>query len=408
MSSSDHPQVMDGVAPQGTPRPRAAVFSLRNMLPSPARAGTYELEDVIAEVDDAVICAPSRPSAVPPLMQRAVSRVRRAVPPLGRRLPVPARCPLEEDVDVLLAVCQSAADLLLMGPLDPWRRRCRLTVAYIDEVWAWQVPHRKGEMELLSQFDYVFTGCEGSVEAVAEATRRPTFYLPAAVDALRFSPLPRPPERVIDVYNMGRRSLATHRALQRLTQERGWFYLHSSIEGKRVTDILDHRLRLASLIQRTRYFLANRAKITRPDHTHGQEELGYRFFEGAAGGAVLLGEPPRRRSFEENFGWEDAVIPLRFGTSDVASVIDALEADPERVARIRQSNMVNVLLRHDWCHRWGRILHTIGLLPREALVLRQSRLEERVRKIRGDAAIFLPKRRTNGAHTVGGALSSSG
>lgn len=381
--------------------PRAALISLRHLLPTPPRSGNYEMEETFAEVDGAHIVPLARPAALPKALQRAASRLRRAVPRL-RRVSLPGvACPLEQDYDLLVFLCQTPSDLYLLGPLEPWRRRARLTVCYLDEVWSWIVPDRAGEMELLAQFDYLFLGCEGSVEVVAEATRRPTFFLPAAVDALRFCPSPTaPPQRCIDIYNMGRRSIATHRALQRLAAQRGWFYLFSSVEGRTVIDAREHRLRLAALIQRTRYFLANRAKVTCPEQTGGQEEIGFRFFEGAAAGAILIGEAPRSASFERLFGWDGAVIPLPFGSAEVTEVIDALEADPERAARIRVENVANCLLRHDWSHRWGQLLHTVGLLPREPLRLRQARLEEQARKLRGDITPLSP-RRTNGARATG-------
>jgi len=44
----------------------------------------------------------------------------------------------------------------------------------------------------------------------------------------------------------------------------------------------------------------------------------------------------------------DAIIATPFDEPRVANVIDQLDADPERVARIRTNNVVNSLLKSDW------------------------------------------------------------
>ena len=55
-------------------------------------------------------------------------------------------------------------------------------------------------------------------------------------------------------------------------------------------DYRQHRELFANMAKRSRYFLVSPAKIDRTDETRGQVEIGHRYFEGAAAGAVMIGQ----------------------------------------------------------------------------------------------------------------------
>jgi hypothetical protein len=292
--------------------------------------------------------------------------------------------PIDRDYDVMFLSCQSATDLKHLGPIAKWRERCRRLIVYVDELWAHTVPVRPGEMANLAEFDHIFIGQEHSVAAVAAATGQPVSFLPIGIDTLRFSPFPDAPARVIDVFNMGRRSAVTHDAIKALARERNWHYVYDTTTGRcAVHDPRDHREHLASTIKRARFFITNVAKITAPAETGGQQEVGFRFYEGAAGGAVLIGEPPRCPSFDEHFGWEDSVIYMPYGTSNPAAVMDALDAQPDRVEAIRRRNVVSSLRRHDWVYRWARVLEVAGLQPTARVGERRERLTRLAAEVEG-------------------------
>lgn len=367
------------------PDARVLVFSLRNLIRHPSRCSNYELEDVIARLDRVDVVAPTaRCGAAIPLQRVLWGRFGRRLPLLGELRRALGRAPIERDYDLMFVSCQNPWDLMHLGPLAPWRERCRKVVVYVDEIWAHTIPRRPGEMAMLSQFDHIFCGQELSTPPLAAATGQPVSYLPVGVDMLRFCPWPDPPARTIDVFNMGRRSPVTHAALKVLARERKLFYLYDTLDGRSgVYDPRDHRDQLANFIKRSRYFVTNVAKITAPEETGGQQEVGFRFYEGAAGGAVLLGEAPSCPSFEANFGWEDAVVPMSYGTADPAAVIDALDADPERVEAIRRRNVANSLRRHDLVYRWERILDAVGLQPTPRVAERRERLSQLAAEVDG-------------------------
>lgn len=363
------------------PAARTLVVSLRGLISTPTRARLHELEDVVARVERADLLTLVRPGA-PRALVRAWTRLETALPPLrgvpwGRRPPRP--------YDLLLVACQEPADLLRLGPLDPWLRRAARSVCVVQEVWARAILRRPFELELLRRFDVVATGCRGSLEALREATGRRARWLAPAVDARRFCPGKDElrARRPIDVFGPGRRAPRTHRALLELAARRGWLYLYSTSTREEVPDPAEHRERLAALARRSRWVLVGSGPAS--GERAGQQELGGRFVEAAAGGALLLGQPPAGAAFDEAFE-QDAVIPLPWNDPDPAAAIDAIDADPDRADAARAANVAGALRRHDWGHRWAGLLEAVGLAPEVHLIERLRSLARAADRIAERAA----------------------
>jgi hypothetical protein len=175
----------------------------------------------------------------------------------------------------------------------------------------------------------------------------------------------------------------THAALVKHARERRIFYYYdtvraSGVGGKQMTFSVgnagEHRMLLANLLQRTRYYLAYRSRVNEPETTKGTEEISARFYEGVAAGAVLVGEPPRSEEFERQFDWQDAVVRLPFDAPDVADFLGALDASHERIARIRRDNVYHAAQRHDWVYRLRAVFETLGVRPTEGMLAREERL----------------------------------
>jgi hypothetical protein len=75
----------------------------------------------------------------------------------------------------------------------------------------------------------------------------------------------------------------------------------------------------------------------------------------------MLGCPPQNKIFDHYFDWQDATIPIAFDEPNIGEIITKLERQPSRIAKIRQQNIYNSLLRHDWSYRWQEILAVAGL-----------------------------------------------
>jgi len=291
---------------------------------------------------------------------------------------------LQRDYELFFPTFNNAWELFALASVPGWRDRCRVAACFIAEVWAHQLPQYL--LELLADFDHVFLGTQHPVAEVARISGRPCTYLPMAADVLRFSPYPLPPPRSIDVCNIGRRSRITHARLAQVARERRIHYYYDTVAASgsndkhrtfHVDDHAEHRLLLAQVLQRSRYYVANRARINEPEFTLGREEISGRFYEGSAAGTVMIGEPPGGAEFRRQFDWPDAVIHVPFDSPDIAEVIAALDQDPQRLERIGRRNARWAALRHDWGHRLRRVHETLGLPLPAALLEREARLGAR-------------------------------
>jgi hypothetical protein len=359
-------------------------LSMRRVHDLVAFCTAYELEDVVAEVTRAHRLELDDYAGLE--FARRIYKVGRLVSG-SRQLakaftpPVPSTR-LNREYDLFFPTFNHAFELFALAAVPDWRARCRVAACFVNELWSHELPDYL--LELLSDFDHVFIGVQNAVSDVTRIVGKPCTYLPLAVDVLRFAPYPSPPPRTIDVCNIGRRSPVTHAALTQLARDRRLFYYYDTVRasgqrGKQITfsvnNPAEHRLLLANLLQRSRYYVANRARVNEPENALGKEEISARFYEGAAAGAVLIGEPPRSEEFRRQFDWPDAVLHLPFDSPDVGDILARLDSDPARLGQIRSQNVHHAALRHDWVHRLGRVFAATGLAPTAAMSAREDRLK---------------------------------
>jgi hypothetical protein len=67
-----------------------------------------------------------------------------------------------------------------------------------------------------------------------------------------------------------------------MAEQKRIFYIYDTIIRKETAQPAEHRSLIANIAKRSRYFLVNPAKIDRRFETCGQNEIGFRYFEGAA------------------------------------------------------------------------------------------------------------------------------
>ncbi len=364
------------------------LLSLRNVEDVVAFCAQYEFEDVIASVTDADMAAPEGLEGVE-LSRRAyklaryLTGSRRLADSIAPRLTARR---LEKEYDLFLPVFSHPHQLFALSCIPDWRKRCRKAACFIAEAWDHLLPGYL--LELLSEFDHVFIAAQHVIGTVARMIGRPCSYMPHGVDALRFCPWPDPPARSIDVCSIGRRSPVTHEKLLEAAQQGRIFYYYDTIKptAKQVTFHVnsgpEHRFLLATLLKRSRYYIANRARANQPELTRGRDEIGGRFFEGAASGAIVIGDPPNIDEFRKRFDWPDAVIPMPFDAPDVAKRIEEIDADPARQTRIRRDNVSNALLRHDWVHRLRTMMDAVGVSPPERMLAREASLRSLADEVR--------------------------
>jgi len=352
----------------------------RNFKKEAFMCGHYEAQDVLAEVDDVdLICLERRNRyQLKEFWQR-----RLMFHDISRRVvfanPGLRKVRLTREYDLFLARLQTEKDLLDVNAIEGWKDHCKTSVCWIDEIWAASLPSQKYWIHAFKQFDHVFVGMRGTVAPLSDAIGQPCRYLPPAVDALRFTPYPDPPARVIDVCSIGRRQESIHQALLEAARRRDLFYLHDTFAGLSLANVYDHRQHrdhFANLTKRSRYFMVAPGKVDCFSETRGQAEVAGRYFEGAAAGAVMIGQVPNCQVFQELFFWQDAVVEIRPDGSDVSEVLLRLDLEPERVAAMSRRNAVEALLRHDWVYRWKEIFQVVGLEPSSRMLERERRLRE--------------------------------
>jgi len=355
----------------------------------------YEFCRIVTECDDADLVAPGIDNYVQRYLDpflpdhdhhnvqrdfnRLVNGLRKGLRLKNR--PTVSPIALTQNYDLFFFVGWSPQSLIELSRIKNWRGRCKIAVAYLFELWSSTLAADSRYLKLLDQFDHVFLLHAASVPHLSQYTRTPCSFLPTAVDCMIATPYPSPPERVIDVYSVGNRAITLHKQLVALMEQRGLFYIYDSLSStdSRVKEWSEHRLLLANMIKRTRYFMGfNPATLNTPKSSKiaGEQVLPARLFEGAAGGAVILGTAPQCREFDACFDWPDAVIEVSPEAADIAAIIDELDAQPQRIERARQTNAVRCLLRHDWAYRWEQILSTVGLDPRPQLHERKARLSK--------------------------------
>jgi len=367
--------------------PRILVVSVRGFRFQAANCCIYELEDLLIDLESARLHTP-----IPHRGYKLGCKVHRGVKYLGgsdniaaKVAPFPQELVLEQEYDLLFAVLDNPYQFHFLESIKGWREKCRNTACFITEMWLPDLEAKRLLREPWSSFDRVFLGVTQCVEALDKLIEPPVSYIPPAVDTLRFSPYPDPPQRSIDVSYVGRRSPDIHAALVKRASQDNFFYYHDTLRGKlEIGNPREHRILLANLFQRSRYNITNYAKFNSTKETGGTQEIGYRFFEGAAAGTVMVGMPPGGDAFPRYFDWEEPIVKVDLSGTDVIEAIAELDAQPERLKRISRRNVANCLLKHDWSYRWRDMLATFDLKQSQKAIDRQKYLEELAYSILAD------------------------
>jgi hypothetical protein len=359
-------------------RPRVCVLSARNFSRAAFQCGQLEAQDVLADCGDAhLVCLEAEPAFskklawIRRLMYRDITRKLAYVNPGLKRVT------LTGQYDLLVVMCQTYWDFLYVNAIDNWKDHCKASLVWIDELWAASLPLYKYWLPSLTRFDHVVVGMQGTAVPLSEALGRQCHYVPAGVDTIRFSPYPNPPDRVIDVYSVGRRWEGIHQALLKQAASREIFYVHDTLQTgeSQASDHRQHRDLYANMAKRSRLFMVAPGKVDARSETKGQVEIGFRYYEGSAAGAVMVGQAPDLDKFRSLFDWPDVVVPLNPDGSDTTKVLNKLMNEPERLREISRLNAEGALLRHDWIYRWRRILEIAGLSPGSGMMQRESRLQ---------------------------------
>ncbi|OYU17633.1 MAG: hypothetical protein CFE34_14735 [Rhodobacteraceae bacterium PARR1] len=343
----------------------------------------FEFFSVLSQIEDVTLAAPqgraSLCNAEPDdetlyaeVKLRLQRRIRRKV--AGSHTPILRPTRLHQDYDLTVYICQFLEDVQEINQIEGWRERSGVAVIFLLESWTSTFDTYKAEMAVLSRFDHVFILNGSALEPMRRRVSAPISQLSTACDTLLAAPIHRQPDRSIDMVCFGRWNDSDHKDLVRYARREGLFYYHDIWVGLRAIDWAAVRRRNAELIQRAQFYLVwapNAWHQKWRDGTGQDHALSTRYFEGAAGGAVVIGSRPACPEFDAAFDWPDALVPLG---DDPGATVQALRDDPMRMDRIRRDNILHALRRHDWAHRWAAMLTVLGLPLTEAHRTRLARL----------------------------------
>jgi hypothetical protein len=371
---------------------RICMLTTRKFARNAFRCGFYEGQDVLADVDNVdFICVETRK------LYKRIESIQKDIiwhDFTGKIVSTnlayePIR--LTKEYDLFIAYLPYWQDLIHISAIRGWKDHCRASFCWIDELWANTVqnPKSKAWFSLLKQFDYLAVGLAGTADPLGGLLGRTCHFIPGAVDAMRFSPHQNDHRRVIDVYSVGRVWEKVHRAFMEAAAKTGMFYVYDTFHASdmQVRDYREHRELLANMAKRSRCFFVAPAKMDSPGETRGQIEVGFRYYEGSAAGAVLLGQAPDCYAFKTMFDWPDVVIEIQRDGSDAGDVISRLARDPERLREISRRNAMEALMRHDWVYRWRQVLDIVGLKPAPAMEAREKRLKEMAERMRDESSV---------------------
>src|SRR5690606_11151836 len=119
-----------------------------------------------------------------------------------------------------------------------------------------------------------------------------------------------------------------HLELLQASRSNEIFYIYDTFAGNaasRVQDYRAHRDLVANIAKRSLCFVVAPAKWDETQQTQGQVAIANRYFEGAAAGAVLIGQVSHTDEFRELFDWEDVVVHIAEDGSDARAVVRMLK-----------------------------------------------------------------------------------
>lgn len=360
-------------------KPRICMLTQRGFAHDVFRSGFYESQDVLWEIDDVDLFhqAPLRAFDMRERFQRKIIRHDFTRQLVSAAVPIqPVR--LTREYDLFIAYFPLIKDIPQISTIHGWKDYSRISICWIDEFWRTDITKYKFWLPILNDFDHVILGLHGTVKALNNVIKQPCHWVPDGVDTIRFSPYPHPPARVVDIYSIGRISHELHQTFLAVAARKKLFYIHDTFDASmaKVADYRQHRNMIANIAKRSRYFFVSPAKSDQYKETADQIEVGLRFYEASAAGAVMLGQVPQCESFRTMFNWPDPVIAIQPDGSDAADVIENIAAQPERLLEISRRNATEALLHHDWVYRWKKILDIAGLKPMPELELREQRLKQ--------------------------------
>jgi hypothetical protein len=210
--------------------------------------------------------------------------------------------------DVLWTVLMGPEDYTPLDVFKEWDRRAGFKILYLFDTMERQLSSIRAILRS-AKWDLTITSFQGAVPFLEAQTQRRWFAVPQGVKLERFR-LGAAQNRVIDFSAYGRRLRNVHESVKRFCAETGHYYEYTTTS--RLMPGIDAREQYDQYAWRLRHSVFNfcwPVETTNPDRVRTFSPITCRWFEAAASGTVVVGQPPKDPGFPEMFG-EDFVVPL--------------------------------------------------------------------------------------------------
>ena len=250
------------------------------------------------------------------------------------------------------------------APLDlfkRWDRRAGFKILYLFDTMERQLSSIRTILRS-AKWDVTITSFQGAVPFLEEQTQRRWFAVPQGVKLDRFRPAPAH-DRLIDFSAYGRRLPALHENVKSLCAQTGRYYDYTTTA--QLAPGIDPREQYDQYAWRLRHSVFNfcwPVETTNPARVRTFSPITCRWFEAAASGTVVLGQPPKDPGFEQMFG-PDFVLPLdpECSGADLADRLSRLLEERHTHLDAAQRRYDKLAGNWSWARRVEDILNIAGL-----------------------------------------------
>ncbi|MBR8832751.1 MAG: glycosyltransferase family 1 protein [Stigonema ocellatum SAG 48.90 = DSM 106950] len=219
--------------------------------------------------------------------------------------------------------CDLKADVLwviLMGPEDfpldlfnNWDRNVGIKVLYIFDTFERQLPSIRRVLQS-AKWDIAITSFHGAVSFLEEQTQRKWYAVAQGVKLERFKPVAKE-EKLISFSSYGRRLQNVHDGVKEYCSQTGKYYDYTTTTAiQSQIDSRENYNQYAWHLVHSFFTFSWPVELTHPKRVRTFSPITCRWFEAAASGTVILGQPPQDPEFKNIFG-SDLVIPIDYESS---------------------------------------------------------------------------------------------
>jgi hypothetical protein len=263
--------------------------------------------------------------------------------------------------DVLWAALMGPEDYAPLDVFKQWDRSAGFKILYLFDTMERQLSSIRAILRS-ARWDLTITSFQGAVPFLEAQTQRRWFAVPQGVKLDRFRPAAAQ-KRLIDFSAYGRRLRKVHESVKEFCAETGRYYDYTTttrlIPG---TDPQEQYHHYAWRLRHSAFNFCWPVETTNPDRVRTFSPITCRWFEAAASGAVVVGQPPKDTGFLEAFG-EGFVVPLNPESGD-----DDLRRSWRRLLEDRDAHLEAARRRYatlsgnwSWERRVKDILEIAGL-----------------------------------------------